>query len=312
MVSNELTRVINMHLFVPIEKTLVEQLHEVTMILTADVDTDMIENYTRAFIKNEVDRSFREFFTEKYHEKYSKDLQLPNVVYLVLEVYFVRQCIKSESISKDLKLQFSLIVRNFAVLRKGNCDVLSCSDWIIWMYQYGDTHTCKSSNGNVSFSNLINSILPCNEWYETKLDITSQEVFIQLRSLCIAGIRGRFSCYVKSPSFANLNNPFVQVYVLVGKMVNEWNWKYVSSNPVDIIRSVFGDNAKKRKKLSNITDTIRAELAENSIIKPVMKSSVLLKKVLDNKYCGIEERVFSVQEFGVYLYYELLLESYNQ
>lgn len=311
MTSKKLTRIINTHLFVPIEETLVERLHEVTMLLTANVDTDMIEDYTRAFIKNEVNCSFRRLFKERYQELYSQGLQLPNVVYLVLEIYFVRQCLKSDNIDSNLKLQFSYIVKNYAILRKGSWDGVLCLDWIIWMYQYSDTYACKPANSFVPFSNIMNTILPCNEWTETGLEITSQEVYNQLRSLCVAGIKGRFNSFVESPTFRSLNNPFVQIYVLVNKMVNDWNWKYISSNPAERIRSVMGDNAKKRRKLSNITDTIRTEVIKNGIIKPVMKSSVLLKKVYDNELCGIEECVFSVLEFGIYLYYEFLLESYN-
>ena len=311
MVNKELTIALNTHLFVPMAETLVKRLHEVTILLTVEVDIDMIESCTRAFFKNETVWSFRKLFTEKYREQYGMELQLPSVVFLILEIYFVRQCIKNENIDADLKLQFSYIVRNFAILRKGNWNDVLCSDWILSMYQYSDTHVCKSDYGNLSFSNLIKTILPCSNWSETGLDITNQEIYNQLRSLSVAGIKGRFNSYVESFAFTNLKDPFVQVFVLVNKMVNDWNWKYISANPAENIKSVLRNNIKKRKKLSNIVDAIRAEVPLANITKPVMKSSVLLNKLKDNKYCGIEECVFSVLEFGIYLYYEFLLESYN-
>ena len=311
MESKELTRAINAHLFVPIEETLAEQLHEVTILLTSDVDTDMIENYTRAFFKNEADWSFKRLIDQKYEEQYGKALSLPGIVYIVLEVYFVRQCIQSDTVDAGLKLQFSYIVKNFAVLRKGSCEGVVCPDWIINMYQYSDSHACKLANSSVSYSQIINTVLPCCNWAQTGLDINNQEIFNQLRSLSAAGIRGRLNGYVESNAFKGLNNPFAQVYKLVVKMVKEWNWKYISSNPVEKLRNVMGDDCKKRKKLSNIVDAIREDIKDSDIIKPTMKSSVLLKKIHDNINCGIEGGSFSVLEFGTYLYYELLLETNN-
>lgn len=311
MESKELTRAINAHLFVPIKETLVEQLHEVIILLTADVDTSMIEKYARAFFKNEADWSFIRKIDQKYEEQYGKALSLPGIAYIVLEVYFVKQCILSDTIDIGLKLQISYIVKNLAILRKGNWEGVMCPDWIIIIYQYSDIHACKLANSSVSYSQIIKTVLPCSNWTQTGLDINNQEIFNQLRSLSVAGMRGRMNVYVESNAFKDLNNPFVQVYILVVKMVKEWNWKYISSNPVEKIRSVMSDDCKKRKKLSNIVDAIREDLKDSDIIEPTMKSSVLLKKIHDNGYCGIDERMFSVLEFGIYLYYELLLETYN-
>lgn len=312
MDAKELIQAINAQLFVPIEETVAEQLHEVTILLTADVDTAMVENYMRAFFKNDSDRSFRRLFCEKYKEQYNTPLTLPSIAYLILEAYFIRQCFESETVSEGLKLQISYIVKNLAVLRKGNWEGVICAEWILDLYRYSDKHACKPANGSVSFNQIINTVLPCDRWDATGLDINNPDIYNQLRSLSVAGIRGKFSAYVESNAFTCICNPFVQVYKLVVKMVKEWNWKYISNNPVEKLISVMGDNAKKRKKLSNIVDAIRENLKDAEIVEPTMMSSVLLRKIQNNKNCGIEGCSFSVLEFGVYLYYELLLESYNE
>ena len=311
MESKELTRAINALLFVPIEEKLAEQLHEVTTLLTADVDTDMVEDYTRAFFKKEVDWNFRKLFSGKYEEQYNKTLSLPSIAYLVLEIYFVRQCIESEAVSESLRLQISYIVKNFAVLKKGNWEGIICAEWILDIYLFSDKHACVPAKSSVSFNQIIKAVLPCGRWDATGLDINNPGIYNQLRSLSAAGIRGKFSAYVESDTFTGISNPFEQVYKLVVKMVREWNWKYISNNPVEKLKSVMGDNAKKRKKLSNIVDAVRENLKDSEVVMPTMKSSVLLRKIQDNNYCGIEGCSFSVLEFGVYLYYELLLESYN-
>ncbi len=311
MECEELTRAINAHLFVPIEESLTEQLRDVTNLLTADVDSNMIESYTQAFFKNEADWNFRMLFNKKYKELYNESLALPNIVYQVLEFYFIRQCMDSDTVDSGMKLQISYIVKNFAILRKGNWEGIICPKWILYIYHYSNIHACKPANGSVNYNQIINAVLPCGRWDATGLDINNQDIYNQLRSLSAAGIRGKFSAYVESNTFTGLDNPFIQVYKLEVKMVNEWNWKYISNNPVKKLKNVMGDNAKKRKKLRNIVDTIRENLKEEELIKPTMRSSVLLKKIQDNKNCGIEGYSFSVLEFGIYLYYELLLESYN-
>ena len=219
MESKELTRAINAHLFVPMEETLIEQLHKVIIQLTADVDTDMIENYTRAFFKNEADWSFKRLIGQKYEEQYGKALSLPSIVYIVLEVYFVRQCIQSDTVDVGLKLQFSYIVKNFAVLRKGSWEGVICPDWIINIFQYSDSHACKLADSGVNYSQIIETILPCSNWAQTGLDINNQEIFNQLRSLSAAGLRDRMNGYVESNAFKGMNNPFAQVYKIVVKMV---------------------------------------------------------------------------------------------
>ena len=99
--------------------------------------------------------------------------------------------------------------------------------------------------------------------------------------------------------------------MIVKKMINDWQWKYVERSPVNKLTDILGQDAKKRKNLGNITNDIRTGLPAKQIIKPKMKSSILLKKIYDGGSSEIDGMMFSSLEFGVYLYYELLLETYE-
>lgn len=309
MGSKDLKRVINQYLFAPLSDELVELLHDIALMMTENIDTGKVETYARSFFFNEASYQFQYPFNQKFKEKYGEGLQLPTIVYVILEMYVIGLCIDSDTMNVSLKNKFSLIVKNTAVLRKGNWKGIVCPDWVLKVYNYSNQNRCKTINCTQSFSQLINAVVPCNNWAETGLDIMGQEVYNQIRGLCAAGVRGRVASYVNNDEYKSLDNPFACVYVLVIKMVKEWNWKYIETNPVKKLNEVLGNEAKKRKNLNNIADDIRNRVNSSYLIKPTMKSSILLKRVNDGTKSKIEGTKFSALEFGVYLYYEMLLET---
>ena len=150
-----------------------------------------------------------------------------------------------------------------------------------------------------------------SNWDETGLEISDTDIYDQIRSLCVDGVHGKLNEFVSSFGYQNLSSPYTQVYVLVEKMVKEWNWKYISSCPVEIIRESLGDNAKKRKSLGKIVADVRAEIVNGQLFKPKEVSSVLLSCLYHGESSALDEQKFSVLEFGVYLYFEMLLETFN-
>lgn len=309
MESKDLKQIINQYLFIPLNEELVEQLHDIAEMMTKDIDTGKVETYAHSFFTDEVNYQFQHLFIQKFEEQYGDKLQLPAIVYIILEMYIIGLCVDSDTMNDDMKNKFSLIVKNTSILRKGNWNGITCPEWVIKVFNYNNQNKCITINGSQSFFQLINAVIPSNNWAETGLEITGQDIFNQLRSLSASGIRERMTCYVNSREYKLLNNPFACVYVLVIKMVKEWNWKYIEASPVKKMNEILGKEAKKRKILSNIADDIRNTVNSSYLVKPTMKSSTLLKRVNDGKPCRIEGAKFSALEFGVYLYYEMLLET---
>ena len=310
MESKELKSVIDKYLFVPIDEELVERLHDVTNSMTIEIDSDIMENYVGAFFSNSVDLSFRGTFVRIYQDNYDEKIHLPEMVFVILEAYYFQLSLQSDMISERKKLQLSYMVKNFAVKRKGSWNQLLCPDWILAIYEYNNQHKYKPVKGN-SYTQLINAVVPSKDWIATGLEISDQEIYNQLRSLCISGNLGKLNSYVRSLSFCNMTSPFAKVYILVVKMVKEWQWKYVDTSPIVKIREVLGDESKKRKKLSNIADEVMANVPKTDIYNPNMKSSILLRRIAENQNIGMEAIQFSVLELGIYLYNELILETIN-
>lgn len=311
MESKELTTAINKHLFVPIPDDLAEHLQEVVGNHISEVTAETVTNYAKATFRNQVDWKFKNTVQTKYKEQFGGILTLPNIVYLILEGYTLRQTVQSDAIDSSSKARFSLIVKNCAVTRKGNWDGIICSKWLIDIYGYYEEYSKKKVINTVANNSLLKAVVPKTQWTETGLEIMEKAVYDQVRSLCAGGVRGKLNWYVMSPEFKNISSPYVKVYLLVKKMVKEWNWKYISDSPVEKIRDALGEDAKKRKQLVKIVSDVTTVIAKEQIVKPSEGSSILLSRIAEGKNTILDERMFSALEFGVYLYYELLLETFN-
>lgn len=307
--NKELKRVIDEHIFLPLDEEIYVQMDEVTNFFVTSMDDAKFASYIHSVLQNQCDIKFKNEFQLKYKEMFGVSLEIPSIVYLVLQTYVIYLVFQSENISNSKKAHYSLMVKNYVVLRKGSWEDLLCQSWIVSMYSYYNKYAPQTVDTSKSYSNLLKSVLPSTNWEETALDISDADVYNQLRSLCAAGYRGRLSYFIESESFVSVDNPFAQIYLLVKKMATEWNWNYISLNPSIKLSEVFGVNGKKRKKLSKITEDICGCLKESDIFKPSNNSSVILRSISTKQYFGLKDQMFSVLELGVYLYYEFLLET---
>lgn len=310
MTGNELKRVIDTQLFVPIDSDAANQLHDVSVQMADELDIETAEYLALGFLKDFVIFDFKQSFRKKYLELYGQIPNIPTVVYIILELYVIRLVILSEVVDNSVKMQISLAVRNAAILKRGKWQGVMCQEWLAEIFAYVNNHK-QQPILTKPYNELIDAVMSSNSWDESELDISQKDIYSQLRSLCVAGMRGKVNSYVRGAEFRSLSSPFVQTYMIVKKMINDWQWKYVERSPVNKLTDILGKDAKKRKNLGNITNDIRTGLPAIQMIKPKMKSSILLKRIYDGNLSEIDGMMFSSLEFGVYLYYELLLETYE-
>lgn len=310
MTGNELKRVLDTQLFVPIDSSAAGMLHDVSVHMADELDIAAAENLVFGFLEDCVIFRFKQSFREKCMEFYGQIPNIPTVVYTILELYVIRLALLSEVVDDNEKVQISLVVRNAAILKKGKWQGVMCQEWLSEIFEYADSHKQKPIMTK-PYNELIDAVISSNDWDESGLDISQKDIYIQLRSLCVAGMRGKVNSYIRGAEFKSLSSPFVQTYVIVKNMINDWQWKYVEQSPVNKLVDILGKDVKKRKNLGNITNEIRIGLPATQMIKPKMKSSILLKKIYNGNPSGIDGMMFTSLEFGVYLYYELLLETYE-
>ena len=311
MTSNEICEAINASLFVPITEDLGKQLLEVTKTLIPSMETVDVDNCSRAFFRKEVSPSYKGKFKTQYKSTYGEELKLPDIAFVVLETYQVLLLLQSDSVDDNLKAKCSLIVKNNAIWRKGDWYDVMCPSWIEMMYSYYQKHGNRAFIGYYGYDSLLKAVVHSSSWSNTGMDLNDPKTYNSLRNLCTSVVRGRIGAFSKTPAFNNLRSPYARVYLLVCNMVKEWQWKYIDTSPVKRIIDTLGDDAKKRKSLSKIVEEVKGELPTNSIVAPNEKSSVLLSRCSSGKNSELDGKQFSVLELGVYLYYELLLETYN-
>lgn len=310
MESRDLSRAINRYLFIPIGDDIAEKLHGVAVSLATELSVENVVPYVESVFHNNSYFKFIRQFNSKYEETFDDKLSLPAIVYTVLLVYELRLALQAEELSDDTKIKISLVVRNCSVLKKGNWGGLPCQEWLKDLYAYYESHSCQTID-SVGYTDLLNAVVPKAQWAGIDMDIDKKEVYDQLRSLCAAGIRGKANSYVESSAFKNMISPFAKVYLLAAQMVYEWNWKYISKSPVRKMAEVLGEERKRRKKLSKIVDEVIEEITADKLLIPDWSSSILLKRICDRTPCEADDYMFSALEFGVYLYYEMLLLSIN-
>lgn len=307
--DNDLKQAIDENLFLPLNEEMYNQLYEVSSSLVTSIDDAKFTSYVHSIFQTRCGIDFKIKFQTKYKEMFGVSLELPSIVFLVLQTYVIFLVFQSEDIENSRKVYYSLIVKNYAVLRKGSWEDLICQNWVVSMYSYYKRYAPKAIDTSKSYTDLLNSVVPSDDWDGTALEISDVNVYNQLRSLCAAGYRGRLSSFIENEPFVGLDSPFAQIYLLAKKMVIEWNWKYISTNPSIKFSEVFRENGKRRKKISKIIDDIYGSLKENDIYKPSKESSVILKCISTKQYLGLHNQMFSVLEFGIYLYYELMSET---
>lgn len=310
MESKELESLMNQYLFVPIPDKLAEQLHDVVDNLIPEMTSELVTKYAKAVFRNQADLTFMNNYQTMYKKLYGVALKMPRVAYVILMGFALSQTLQSDVVDAELKTKFSLIIRNCAVTRKGHWDGIICSKWLIEIYGYYEEYSKKMVICNVDSDNLLRAVMPNSQWEGTGLAITDKAVYDQIRSLCVSEVMANLDKYVASSEFGSIYSPFVKAYLLVRRMV-EWNWKYISESPVGKLRKALGENAKKRKQLGKIISDMAAGVAKEQIVKANEGSSLLLARMSEGQDLILDECMFSALEFGVYLYYELLLETFN-
>ena len=298
-------------MYIPIHEDVSVQLLNVINTLCPILETNDVHNCIQAFFRKEVCSLYKGKFQTQYKNIYGENLILPNIVFKVLETCQVLALLQSDDVEDDQKTKISLIIRNNAVWRKEDWNGVLCPMWIEKMYTYYPKYGIKDIAGNYNFDSLLQAIVPHNTWNDTDLDINAQKTYNQLRSLCKSVVREQVEDFANTTDFKCLLSPFTQVYLLVSKMVAEWHWKYIDLSPVKMIIAAMGDNVNGCKMLSGIVSDLKKELSGTSIVVPKEKSSVLLLRIHEDMNMELDVRKFSVLEFGVYVYYELLLENYN-
>ncbi len=308
--ENLLQKMLNEVVVTPYNPEVTSRLAAICDEYAENVAVTELDGYIKTFVLNQPDMSFKEELEKKYADQYPNDesIVLPPIFTIVLSQYIVCKAI-TEYMGEQDQATASLMVMNYMLYRKGSLTRLILPDYIKGMYSKIDDYV--SNLNTLSLDGDYNHLrgLMENPAYLTE-NGNNADLSNEIRRMALTTYRYHQQCLINKYVNEDDSQPYVKVYKFLYELMTKTPWKYVKNDVVTFIKNIVSvDGLKKTATI----DSIVAELTKSEVELPFNtreESSLLLRYVSkeDEVPDEIRSRRLTVLEFGVYLYYELLLE----
>lgn len=293
----------------PFDEEITNRLTEVCNIFAKELTVKTIDSYIIQFIYNKPDKDFKKKVEAKYSELYpdEESILLPPLFAIVLSQYIVM--IAFESYLKDRDLATcSLILMNYMLIRKGSLVRLILPFDIKKMFFKLEAFIDKVDDIELARNYYYaRKILENKEYILNHIseDGLKEEVRGMVKEMYL------FRRYQTIQKIRNLSNkhPYSKVYKGLAELFDNTNWLFVKNNAVEYIKKLISvDILKKTSTIDNIVSELRGD----EVTLPYEKyeaSSIILGFVSSGIIpSDLKNRRLTVLEFGIYVYYELMLE----
>lgn len=308
--ENLLQKMLNEVVVTPYNPDVTSRLADICDNCAENVAVMELDSYIKAFVLNQPDMDFKEEVEGKYAEQYPDDesIVLPPIFTIVLSQYIVYKAI-TEYMGEQDQATASLMVMNYMLYRKGSLTRLILPDYIKGMYSKIDEYV--SNLNTLSLDGDYNHLrgLMENPAYLTQ-NVNNAELSDEIRRMALTTYRYHQQSLINKYVKEEETLPYVKVYKFLYELMTKAPWKYVKNDVVNLLKEIVSvDGLRKTATI----DSIVSELSNAEVELPYNareKSSLLLRYVSkeDEVPDEIKSRRLTVLEFGVYLYYELLLE----
>ena len=305
-----LQRMLNEVVATPYDPEITSRLAAICDTYALELNAMDVDDYIRSFVKNQPDMEFKRDVENKYAAQYPDEdaIVLPPIFTIVLSQYIVYRAI-TEHMGKLDQSTASLILMNYMLYRKGSLTRLILPDYIKEMYGKIDEYIIKKNN--IAEGDEYNHLGGLLE-NETYLTTHSQDADLasEIRRMALTTYRFHQQELVEEHKRHDEKLVYVKVYNFMYELMDKMPWKYTKNDVVMLMRNVVSEeNLKKTATIESIV----TEMKNAGIELPYDKreeSSLLLRYVSgeDKVSDEIKNRRLTVMEFGIYIYYELLLE----
>ena len=304
-----LQKMLNEVVITPFDTTITKRLASICDAMADEVAVKDIDRYVVPFVTNVPEMAFKNEVEEKYASDYPDEerLVLPPLFAIVLAQYIVIKVI-SEKLDERDQATASLILMNYMLYRKGSLIRLMLPEYIRQMYFKMDAYIDKQDTVAESgtFKHLAGLLADANYLDEHHdEDDVKTEVRRMAKQTQIYRQRGVVGLYM----FRGNIQPYVRVYQFVKELLAQTDWKFLKTDVVALLKDVLTEEEQKK---SATVDNIVSELRRAGVKVPyeqIEGSSLLLRYINGESVpTEIAARRLTVIEFGVYAYYEILLE----
>lgn len=286
-----------------------DRLSELCDSLADEVTLDTIDRYIKTFVLGKPDKELKKTIEAKYAEKYpEEEISLPPLFTIVFSQYIVKKAIENNDEELDAAVM-SLKVMNHMLYRKGSLTRLILPNHIKEMYFKMDEYIAEADDIEPIEAYAHDKDLMENSEY---LDGHYNEEGVKKEIRCMAKEaylyrRGKVieRCRAITTEF-----PFVKVYISLYEAMKIQGWLFLNNDVNGIIKGIVSEDLlKKAYTVEKIVGELKKEHVE-MIDRAPDQSSLLLRYVKGEEIPReLKQKRLSVQEFGIYVYYELLLEN---
>ena len=305
-----LQRLLNEVVVTPYDPDITSRLTTVCDTMADDVTVDNIDRYIVSFVFNKPDWEVKKEVEEKYAEMYADEeaLVLPPLFAIVLSQYITIVAISTKLEGMD-QATASLILMNYMLYRKGTLTRLILPGHIAEMYYKLDHYIQSQDKIDASGDQQhLKELLAQPNYLAEHYD--DEEVKCEVREIAKMAVLYKRQFIISEYKTKNRTNTFVKVYEYLSDVVEESKWLFMENDVKQILQEIVSE--EEQKKQATIEGIVN-ELIKAKVSLPyerIEESSLLLRYVNRDEAIPdeIKSKRLTVMEFGVYVYYELLLE----
>lgn len=305
-----LQRLLNEVVVTPYDPDITSRLTIVCDTMADDVTVDNIDRYIVSFVFNKPDWEVKKEVEEKYAEMYADEeaLVLPPLFAIVLSQYITIVAISTKLEGMD-QATASLILMNYMLYRKGTLTRLILPGHIAEMYDKLDHYIQSQDKIDASGDQQhLKELLAQPNYLAEHYD--DEEVKREVREIAKMAVLYKRQFIISEYKTKNRTNTFVKVYEYLSDVVEESKWLFMENDVKQILQEIVSE--EEQKKQATIEGIVN-ELIKAKVSLPyerIEESSLLLRYVNRDEAIPdeIKSKRLTVMEFGVYVYYELLLE----
>lgn len=260
------------------------------------------------------------FLTGKYISSFAEHINASldsNKTITKLPLYILQRMalykayiIVNESEDELTQAVLASIFMNYLILFKSDFNSLPMPDVILSFYKYHiSSYLAKTDNVKVCGQQSLIEEIAHHGFSASSIDSSKLD---ELKMMAKESFLYRSEKKFNEQNIRSIDDPFVKVYTALKAYIQASDHLYYNIPYQMILEWIFDEEPLKRtarKKLSTIIDTVKPN--GSHIKECYTSSSILLRLILGEKIKRSEvlmNKQFSLEEFTVYLYYELLIE----
>ncbi len=268
----------------------------------------LMDEMLECFLIGKVSQSFK-----THMEKILEMDSIPtNVVQRIAQYRCYTMVMEEEDELK--KSILATIFMNYILAVRGCFNKLPHAEIMIQLYDYHISNYIEKNDkietdGEISIIEMIASA-------DSVVEILTDEENVnkQLKSIAKQASLYRYKRIIEETEIKSIGDPFLRVYKGLSDLIDKMDYLFYNVDVVDVINSLLtAEEQSKRKKLDSIISKISENVNEE--LEYYTSSSIMIRLIDGEKSLsmnGLRNQSFSIKEFAIYLYFELLLERIIQ